>query len=170
MSACATSISARRRAAANFPTPYPARTTDPVGQYGLRRSPFFHCPPTTAAPPKASVYFISPKNGDAVTNPFIVLFGLIDAGIAPAGDDKPNTGHHHLLMDTTLSPDELKQPILSDARHLHFGGGQTETELTLPRGRHTLQLVLADWSHTPFTPPLVSAVITITVKTGEDQQ
>jgi hypothetical protein len=131
MSACATSISARRRAAANFPTPYPARTTDPVGQYGLRRSPFFHCPPTTAAPPKASVYFISPKNGDAVTNPFIVLFGLIDAGIVPAGDDKPNTGHHHLLVDTTLSPDELKQPILNDARHLHFGGGQTETELTL---------------------------------------
>ena len=125
---------------------------------------------TTAPPPKASVYFISPKNGDAVTNPFIVLFGLIDAGIAPAGDDKPNTGHHHLLIDTTLSPDELKQPILSDARHLHFGGGQTETELTLPRGRHTLQLVFADWSHTPFTPPLVSPVITITVKTGEDQQ
>jgi hypothetical protein len=79
---------------------------------------------TTAAPPKASVYFISPKNGDAVTNSITVQFGLTGMGIAPAGDDKPNTGHHHLLIDTTLSPDELKQPILSDARHLHFGGGK----------------------------------------------
>ena len=104
---------------------------------------------TTAAPPNASVYFISPKNGDAVTNPFTVQFGLTGMGIAPAGDDKPNTGHHHLLIDTTLSPEELKRPIASDAQHLHFGGGQTETELSLPRGRHTLQLVFGDWSDTP---------------------
>ena len=73
---------------------------------------------TTAAPPNASVYFISPKNGDAVTNPFTVQFGLTGMGIAPAGDDKPNTGHHHLLAE------ELKQPIVSDARHLHFGLGK----------------------------------------------
>jgi hypothetical protein len=124
----------------------------------------------TDAPPKASVYFISPQNGDAVTNPFTVQFGLRGMGVAPAGVDKPNTGHHHLLIDTTLSPEQLTQPIVSDAQHLHFGGGQTETELTLPRGRHTLQLVLGDWSHTPFNPPIVSSVITITVKTGEDQQ
>ena len=125
---------------------------------------------TSATPPKVSVYVISPKNGDAVTNPFTVQFGLKGMGIAPAGDDKPNTGHHHLLIDATLSPEELKQPIASDARHLHFGGGQTETELTLPRGRHTLQLLFGDWSHTPFNPPIVSPVITVTVKTGEDQQ
>jgi hypothetical protein len=124
----------------------------------------------TDAPPKASVYFISPENGAAVTNPFTVQFGLRGMGVAPAGLDKSNTGHHHLFIDTTLSPEELKQPITSDAQHLHFGGGQTETELTLPRGRHTLQLVLADWSHIPFNPPIVSPVITITVKTSEDQQ
>jgi hypothetical protein len=124
----------------------------------------------TDAPPKASVYFISPQNGDAVTNPFTVRFGLRGMGVAPAGVDKPNTGHHHLLIDTTLSPEQLTQPIVSDAQHLHFGGGQTETELTLPRGGHTLQLVLGDWSHIPFNPPIVSSVITITVKTGEDQQ
>jgi hypothetical protein len=124
----------------------------------------------TDAPPKASVYLISPQNGDAVTNPFTVQFGLRGMGVAPAGVDKPNTGHHHLLIDTTLSPEELKQPIVSDDRHLHFGGGQTETELTLPRGRHTLQLVFADWTHTPFNPPIVSPVITVTVKTGEDTQ
>jgi hypothetical protein len=69
---------------------------------------------TTAAPPNASVYFINPRNGDAVTNPFTVQFGLTGMGIALAGDDKPNTGHHHLLIDTTLSPEELTQPIVSD--------------------------------------------------------
>jgi hypothetical protein len=123
-----------------------------------------------AAPPKASVYFISPQNGDGVTNPFTVQFGLRGMGVAPAGDDKPNTGHHHLLIDTTLSPEELTHPIVSDNQHLHFGGGETETELTLSRGRHTLQLVFGDWSHTPFSSPIMSPVITVTVKTGEDVQ
>jgi hypothetical protein len=118
----------------------------------------------TPAPPNASVYFISPKDGDAVTSPFKVQFGLSGMGVAPAGVEKPNTGHHHLLVDTALSPDELKQPIPSDPKHLHFGGGQTETMLTLPPGQHTLQLVLGDWTHIPFNPPIMSPVITVTVK------
>jgi len=118
----------------------------------------------TAAPPNATVYVISPKDGDTVSSPFKVQFGLTGMGVAPAGIEKANTGHHHLLVDTTLSADELRQPIVADAKHLHFGGGQTETMLTLPPGSHTLQLVLGDWSHVPFNPPLVSAVITVTVK------
>jgi hypothetical protein len=118
----------------------------------------------TAAPPNAAVYIISPKDGDAVTSPFKVQFGLTGMGVAPAGVEKPNTGHHHLIIDTTLSPAELKEPIANDAKHLHFGGGQTEAMVTLPPGKHTLQLVLGDWSHVPFNPPIMSAVITVTVK------
>ena len=118
----------------------------------------------TAAPPNAVVYIISPKDGDTVTSPFKVQFGLSGMGVAPAGVDKPNTGHHHLIVDATLSPDELKEPIASDAKHIHFGGGQTETMVTLPPGRHTLQLVLGDWSHIPFNPPIMSPVVTVTVK------
>ena len=118
----------------------------------------------TAAPPNASVYFISPKDGDTVASPFKVQFGLTGMSVAPAGVDKANTGHHHLIIDTTLSPAELKEPIASDAKHLHFGGGQTETMVTLPPGRHTLQLVLGDWSHVPFDPPIMSPVVTVTVK------
>jgi hypothetical protein len=118
----------------------------------------------TAAPPNASVYIISPKDGDTVTSPFKVQFGLTGMGLAPAGVEKPNTGHHHLLIDTTLSADELKAAIPADAKHVHFGGGQTETMVTLPPGQHTLQLELGDWSHIPFNPPIQSAVITITVK------
>jgi len=118
----------------------------------------------TAAPPNAAVYFINLKDGDAVSSPFKIQFGLSGMGIAPAGVEKPNTGHHHLLIDTTLSAEELKQPIATDDKHKHFGGGQTETMLTLPPGKHTLQLVLGDWSHVPFNPPLMSPLITITVK------
>jgi len=118
----------------------------------------------TAAPPNAKVYVISPQDGDTVTSPFKVQFGLSGMGVAPAGVEKPNTGHHHLIIDTMLSADELKQPIVADAKHVHFGGGQTEAMVTLPPGKHTLQLVLGDWSHVPFNPPIISQVITVTVK------
>ncbi len=118
----------------------------------------------TAAPPNAAVYIISPKDGDTVTGPFKVQFGLSGMGVAPAGVDKPNTGHHHLIIDTALTPEELKAPIASDAKHVHFGGGQTETMVTLAPGQHTLQLVLGDWTHVPFSPPIMSPVITVTVR------
>ena len=117
----------------------------------------------TAAPPNASVYIISPRDGDTVTNPFKVQFGLSGMGVAPAGVNKPNTGHHHLLIDVN-EPLNSSEPIPQDKVHLHFGAGQTESDIELPPGKHTLQLVLGDWSHIPFTPPIVSAVITVTVK------
>jgi hypothetical protein len=118
----------------------------------------------TPSPAGAVVYFINLKDGDTVTSPFKVQFGLTGMGVAPAGTQAPNTGHHHLLIDTQLSPEQLKEPIPSDAQHRHFGGGQTEATLTLPPGQHTLQLVLGDWQHIPHNPPVTSAVIKITVK------
>ncbi|HEY2137505.1 MAG TPA: DUF4399 domain-containing protein [Xanthobacteraceae bacterium] len=118
----------------------------------------------TPSPAGAAVYIINLKDGDTVSSPFKVQFGLTGMGVAPAGVEKPNTGHHHLIIDTTLSADELKAPIASDAKHMHFGGGQTEAVVTLPPGRHTLQLVLGDWSHVPLVPPVMSTPITITVK------
>jgi len=127
-----------------------------VGGLGIARG-------ETADPPNASVYIISPKDGDAVTNPFKVQFGLSGMGIAPAGVDKPSTGHHHLLIDVD-EPLDPNEPIPQDKTHLHFGAGQTEALIELPPGRHTLQLVLGDWSHLPFHPPLMSDVITVNVK------
>jgi hypothetical protein len=118
----------------------------------------------TPSPAGAKVYIINLKDGDTVTSPFKVQFGLTGMGVAPAGVEKPNTGHHHLIIDTKLSDDELKAPIASDAKHVHFGGGQTETMVTLPPGKHTLQLVLGDWSHIPHVPPVMSEPITIEVK------
>ena len=118
----------------------------------------------TPSPPGATVYFINLKDGDAVTSPFKVQFGLTGMGVAPAGSQNSNTGHHHLLVDTQLSPEQMKQPIPADAQHRHFGGGQTEAVLMLPAGQHTVQLVFADGSHIPHNPPVVSPVITVTVK------
>ena len=118
-------------------------------------------PAQTPSPSGAKVYFINLKDGQDVTSPFLVQFGLSGMGVAPAGVEKPNTGHHHLLIDSALSGDELKQPIDT---HRHFGTGQTEALITLPPGPHKLQLVLGDWSHIPHTPPVMSNVITVTVR------
>jgi len=114
------------------------------------------------APAGAKVYFISPDNGATVSSPVTVRFGLSGMGVAPAGIEMAGTGHHHLIVDAPL-PDVTKT-IPTDDKHLHFGGGQTETQLTLPPGQHTLQLVLGDYLHIPHTPPVVSEKITITVK------
>lgn len=118
----------------------------------------------TPSPPGAKVYIINLHNGSKVKSPFLVQFGLSGMGVAPAGVEKPNTGHHHLLIDTKLTPEQMKQPIQADEHHKHFGGGQTEAMISLPKGKHTLQLVFADWSHVPFAPPVMSKVITITVR------
>ena len=118
----------------------------------------------TPSPPDAKVYFINLKDGAEVDSPFLVQFGLSGMGIAPAGIEKPNTGHHHPIIDTTLTPEESKQPIPADDHHLHFGAGQTEAMVTLPKGEHTLQLVLGDWTHIPHVPPVMSDVITVTVR------
>jgi hypothetical protein len=118
----------------------------------------------TPSPPRAKVYFINLKDGAELDSPFLVQFGLSGMGVAPAGIEKPSTGHHHLIIDTKLTPEELKQPIRADDHHLHFGAGQTEAMITLPKGKHMLQLLLGDWTHIPHVPPVMSDVITVTVR------
>jgi hypothetical protein len=118
----------------------------------------------TPAPVNAYAYIGYPNNGQVLPagKPFRVWFGLRYMGVAPRGVTYPNTGHHHLLIDTDLpAPD---QPIPSDRQHLHFGAGETETMLELPPGKHTLQLLMGDDKHIPHDPPVYSKKITIYVK------
>jgi len=117
-----------------------------------------------AAPAGAEVYFIAPQNGAKVHSPVTVKFGLKGMGIAPAGIKFDNTGHHHLLVDTDLSELKLDAPLPATDKIVHFGKGQTETTLTLTPGKHTLQLIFADYLHQSFDPPLHSKKITITVE------
>ena len=109
------------------------------------------------------VYFIEPIDGSEVKSPVRVVFGLSGMGIAPAGVDRTNTGHHHLLIDVEKMPD-FKYPIPSDGHHLHFGGGQTEALIQLTPGNHDLQLILGDRFHVPHDSPLISKKITVKVK------
>jgi Domain of unknown function (DUF4399) len=115
-------------------------------------------PAQTPSPNGAKVYFINLKDGQVVTSPFLIQFGLSSMGVAPAGVEKPNP-----LIDATLSGDELKQPVPIDDGHRHFGNGP-EAMITLRPAPHRLQLVLGDWSHIPHTPPVMSDVITVTVR------
>lgn len=112
---------------------------------------------------KAQLYIGWPNDGEVLrSGKFRVWFGLRNAGIAPAGEVKPNAGHHHLLIDTPMPPDD--EPIPSDANHVHFGSGQSETIVELAPGKHTLQLLLGDHDHVPHKRVLASKRITITVK------
>jgi hypothetical protein len=115
-----------------------------------------------ASPPGARLYFLSPSDGETVSGPVTVRFGLAGMGVAPSGVKRQNTGHHHLIVDAPTPA--MDAPLPADAQHLHFGGGQTETTIALAPGTHTLQLVLGDENHVPHQPPLLSERITITVE------
>ena len=117
-----------------------------------------------ASPEGAMVYIISPEDGATIGGGAVkVVFGLANMGVAPAGVDLPDTGHHHLLVDVAALPD-MALPVPADSNHIHFGKGQTETTLNLSPGPHTLQLLLGDYRHIPHDPPLASAVVSITVE------
>jgi len=121
------------------------------------------------SPAGAKVYLVYPTNNAYVPRNVVLRFGLVNMGVAPAGVEKVNTGHHHVLIDAPLPP--LDQPIPNDFNHLHFGAGQTEAQITLPLGRHTLQLVLGDENHVPHNPPIYSKPIKVTVTaTGKRPQ
>lgn len=120
-------------------------------------------PPKMPSAEGAEVYFISPRNGDTVSSPVLVQFGLSGMGVAPAGIEWEDTGHHHIIVDReTPSLDEYL-PTTEDWL-LHYGGGQTEAMVELAPGKHTLQLILGDQDHLPHDPPVISETITITVE------
>ncbi len=116
----------------------------------------------------ARAYIVWPHDGQTVTNPFTVIFGLTDMGVAPAGIERLDTGHHHLLINTELP--YMDEPIPANDNFIHFGGGQTEVRLELPPGQHQLQLLMGDMNHIPHDPPVVSPAITITVAAPAEGQ
>jgi hypothetical protein len=118
--------------------------------------------PRTPSPDGARVFFISPADGDTVTNPVHIVFGIEGMDVLPAGTDAPHSGHHHILIDADL-PD-LGMPIPASDNYVHFGDGRTETEITLEPGEHTLQMLLGDHIHIPHDPPVMSKKITVYVQ------
>jgi len=118
--------------------------------------------PRTPSPPGAEVFFITPADGDTLSNPVTIEFGIRGMSVVKAGIDEPASGHHHLIIDAGL-PD-LDAPIPADEHYVHFGDGSTSTQRTFEPGQHTLQLILGDYLHRPHDPPVVSEQITITVE------
>ena len=120
-------------------------------------------PATVAAPAGAKAYIISPADGETVSSPVQIQFGLSGIGVAPAGVEWDDTGHHHLIVDADLPPTDTFIPPTDKTYH-HFGGGQTETAIELTPGEHTLQLLLGDHTHLPHATPIYSEKITINVQ------
>ena len=153
-------------AACGGDAPPPAGSTDadtaadpkPEAAPGIGRS---------SAPAGARVYFVEPADGAVVSNPVRVEFGLDGMQVVPAGTRAPDSGHHHVIIDTELPPFDL--PIPADAQHVHFGDGSTSTELELEPGEHRLQLLLGDHLHIPHEPPVYSEPITVTVEATEPE-
>lgn len=136
-------------------------TNEPVAE-AVTPEPAPAAPLRSASAAEASLFFVSPADGEVVSNPVTIVFGIDGMTVVPAGNDVPHSGHHHLLIDTGM-PD-LGLPIPKDENHIHFGDGSTQTEITLPPGEHTLQMLLGDHLHIPHDPPLMSDVITINVQ------
>ena len=133
-----------------------ALAATPAGEHGVQAG-------QTPAAKNAYLYIGWPNDGEVIrTRRFRVWFGLRNAGVAPAGVEKANTGHHHLIIDAPLPP--FDQEIPADKKHLHFGAGQSEAVIELPPGKHTLQLLMGDHQHIPHNPPIYSRKITIYVK------
>ena len=144
-------------ACSDKPAPEPAAQATPANEAAKPAMPA-----RSESPADATVFFVSPADGETVSNPVRVVFGVAGMAVVPAGTDAPHSGHHHLLIDTDV-PD-IGLPIPKDENHIHFGDGSTETEITLPAGEHKLQLLLGDHLHIPHDPPLMSDIITITVE------
>lgn len=118
--------------------------------------------PRSPSPPGASVFIVRPADGEQVSSPVRVVFGMKGMEVAPAGTNTPGTGHYHLIIDSP--PPAAGEPIAKDDKHIHYGKGQTEATVTLSPGRHTLQVVLGDGNHVPHDPPVMSQPITVYVK------
>ena len=108
-----------------------------------------------------SVDFTEPKDGAVVSSPFKVKFAVTGMEVKPAGTMDNNTGHHHLI----INGDSMKvgESVPFDETHLHFGKGQTETEVKLPPGTYKLTMQFANGAHQSYGPGL-SKTITVTVK------
>jgi len=144
------------------PQPEPEAAAPPAAAPEAAPAPEPAPMPRSAAPEGAKVTITSPANGATVSSPVTVQFAIEGMTLAAAGTPDAGTGHHHLLIDTGMPA--LDQPIPKDANHVHFGQAQTEGQVELAPGQHTLQLVLGDGNHVPHDPPVASEVITITVQ------
>jgi len=108
-----------------------------------------------------NVFIISPEDGSMVNSPFAVEMGVNGMEVEAAGELASYKGHHHIIIDDNFVP--KGEVVATDSTHLHFGKGQTNTELRLAPGSHTIRLQFADGFHRSYGEKM-SAVITVIVE------
>jgi len=108
-------------------------------------------------PAGAKVFFKNLKNGQTVKSPVKIEFGVEGIALDTAGKLKPNSGHHHLLIDAGDSI-AAGTVIIKDSTHLHFGKAQTSAEVKLTPGEHTLTLQYADGIHRSYGAKLAATI------------
>ena len=120
------------------------------------------CTTAPAAPaPAQAVFFLAPADGAVVTSPFTVKFGVAGMAVQPAGTMTPDTGHHHLLVN---SEDVAAMTVIPlDEQHMHFGKAQTETTLNLKPGKYKLTMQFGNGLHQAYGPAM-SKSINVTVQ------
>lgn len=147
----------------NAPAPSPTASASPAAAASASPSatPGDAAPEMAQPPEGAKVWFANLKDGDKVKSPVKVEMLVEGMEVKPAGTNEPNTGHHHLIIDGVAS--EFGVAVPADETHIHFGQGQTDTEIELAPGEHTLTLQFADLAHRSYGPQM-SATIKITVE------
>lgn len=116
-------------------------------------------PPASENLPQ-SVSFASPENDAQVKSPVKVVMQVQGMEVQPAGEVVQNSGHHHLIIDGASIPEGEVVP--ADDTHIHFGKGQTEIEVELTPGKHTLTLQFANGAHQSYGADM-SQTITVEV-------
>ena len=118
--------------------------------------------PTTTEIVSTSVHFVTPQNGEKVSQSFDVAMVAEGLGIEPAGEIHDGAGHFHILVDTDfIAPGEL---LPFDTQHLHFAKGQLTTTLALEPGVHALRLQFGNGAHIALDGEQYRDEITITVE------
>ncbi len=124
------------------------------------------CAPTKEPIAQSSkrVFFVNLKNGDKVTSPLEVVFGVEGMSVRKALEDlnDKTSGHHHILMDHPQGYIQEGHVIPMDDKHIHYGGAQTQGVINLSPGKHTLSLQFADGAHLSYGKAM-SATISVEV-------
>ncbi len=119
---------------------------------------------TTAAltvPEGAKVFFANIQDGDVVTSPLKIEFGVEGMEVEPAGELHQGMGHHHLLING--QPLASGTVVPADSVNIHYGKGQIETEIELTPGEYKLVMQFADGYHQSYGEQM-SSTITVMVE------
>ncbi|RZP21793.1 MAG: DUF4399 domain-containing protein [Burkholderiaceae bacterium] len=94
------------------------------------------------------LFFKNVKDGDVLSSPINLEFGVEGFELAPSGSIGERVGHHHLLVNCDSIMNGLVIP--RDVNHIDFGNSETQGTIELEAGSYLLTLQFADGTHRSF--------------------